>query len=950
MKTKVTKIRGKKMDTRKIWKRTAMAAAVSSLVAGNTIAYAQEDQQKALEEVIIVGIRGSLEQANALKRNAASIQDSIVAEDIGKFPDQNVAESLQRVTGVSISRTNGVGTGVTVRGFGPKFNIVRLNGRTLATTDIGSDLDPVPSRAFDFQVLASELIVGADVVKAPLASTPEGSLGAYVNIRTARPLSSPGLKIATSVAGRYDDMSEETDPKVSGVFSNTFADDTVGALLAFSFEETNSRIDRHELPRWGTENRTPGALEGTIKFEDGQDVPDGFTFRRPGRMLYASDTEERERVGINAVLEFAPSVNFVTTLDAVYLDLSRQSLSVGFQVPSQTGNYRDVVVDENGTIVTAQIFDINIDGLFREIGQDSETVAYGLNNVWVNGNFQLESDLSYSKSESDPQLNALVPHYVAGAGAATGVVNVSSYANNTGDVLNLNTTIDLNDPGSIRSHWNDFQRNEIEDEMLELRFAGTFELDAGPLKSAEAGISHQEREKTRNLFRMRGGSGCSPCGGRVDLPDSLFVANGVTNFMDQEGGNFPRSFAGIASMEDYVAAVQQTRDGAGISGTPWNREFLNSAESYSNEETTTAVYTQFNLEGGNEGFDWFANVGFRYVETEFTSVGFGQVLERVNLSPNFVSASELRVVGVFSAPQSLRADTDYSNVLPSLNLTLDFNNGYFVRFGAAKVITKPAIEFVGVNQSTRILPAGSSAETSGGNPTLRPYEATQFDLSFEYYKDSNAYGLTFFQKEIDTFISTITTVQEFTGIVDPEILQYTDGVAEIITRNENRGGGSITGFEVSLLHYFDNLPGIWNGIGVQANYTYVNNEDPDAEPINIANVSDPGSVLEGLAENSYNLVGFYDKGDVQARLAYNWRDTFLSDRSGYNSRGLPEYDYEYGQFDFSASYDITDTFTLTAEIINVLDEGRLEFADIRERITSLEYSGRRYTLGLRATF
>ena len=939
MKTKVTESRGKKMNTRKIWKKTAIAAAVSGIVAGNTIAYAQEAQEGALEEVIIVGIRGSLEQANALKRSAASIQDSIVAEDIGKFPDQNVAESLQRVTGVSISRTNGVGTAVTVRGFGPKFNIVRINDRTLATTDAG--------REFDFQVLASELITGADVVKAPLASTPEGSLGAYVNIRTARPLSNPGLKIATSVSARYDDLSEETDPKVSGVFSNSFANDTVGALLAFSFEETTSRIDRHTLNRWGQENQTPSLLDGTIKFENGQDVPDGFAFRRPGRIIFASDTEERERIGINGVLEFAPSPNFVTTVDAMYLDLSRQSLSIGFQIPSQASQYRDVVVDENGTLVTAQIFENNIDGLFREIGQDSETLAFGFNNVWVKGNFQLETDLSYSTAESDPQFNELVPHITADVRT----IDMSSYANGTGDVLNFNTTIDVNDPGSIRSHWNDFHHNEIEDEILELKFDGTLELDAGPLKSVQVGISYQDREKSNDKYGMRDDTGCSPCGGTVDLPDSLFVKDGVTNFLDQESGNFPRSFTSITSAEDYVAAVQKVRDEAGFAESPWDMEFYDPAASYANEESTTSVYTQFNLEGGNEGFDWFANVGLRYVETESSSTGFGEVLERVNLSPNFVSAAELRLQGVFGPPQSLKAGTDYSNVLPSFNLTLDFNNGYYVRFGAAKVITKPAIEFVGVNQDTAVAHSTATVTREGGNPFLRPYEATQYDLSFEYYKDSNAYGLTFFHKDIGTFISTITTVRELSGvIIDPELLVYTDRVAEVVNQNENRGGGSITGFEASILHYFDNLPGIWNGLGVQANYTYVNNEDPDAEPIDIPNVTDPGSVLEGLTENSYNLVAFYDKDRVQARLTYNWRDTFLSARQGFISRGWPEYDNEYGQFDFSASYDITDRFTVTGEIINMLDEGRLEFADTRDRITELEYSGRRFTLGLRATF
>ena len=941
------------------FQKTALGAAISSLFAGGAVAESLGENSSqatpALEEVVVVGVRRSLEHANSLKRNADSIQDSIVAEDIGKFPDQNVAESLQRITGVSISRTNGVGTAITVRGFGPKFNIVRVNGRTLATTDIG--------REFDFQVLPSELIIGADVVKAPTASTPDGSLGAFVNVRTAKPLSNPGLNVVASVGSRYDDMSDAFDPKASGLISNTWADETFGTLFAFSYEETDSLIDVHTLNRWGeVSNKWPDALQGTIQFEDGQDVPEGFQFSRPGRIIYAQDEEKRERIGLNGVLQFAPSDTFVTTIDAMYMDLSRQSLSLGFQIPAQASQYANVVVDEHGTMASATIHNNNIDALFREIGQDSDSLAFGLNNVWNSGRFELETDISYSRAKADPQFNELVPHYSLpgypdspGAEyAATGQrIDMVAHAGGAGDIISFDTNIDVNDPGSVRSHWNEFHHNDVQDEILEFKVDGTFEMGDGLFESVQGGIAYQNREKENEAYKQAETPvyhGCSPCGGTIDLPDSLFVQDGVTGYMRNEDGNFPRRFTTVTSAQDYVDAVQQIRNMLMLGGNdPWNLEFHDPAASYLNEEKTLSAYIRANFRGSNNQFDWFANVGARYVKTDAKSVGFGETLEYVFLTSES-SETEIRAGGVFSAPTSLEAENDYSHVLPSLNVTLDFNNGFFARFGAAKVITKPAIEFLGVSQNVHVPESEAVVQRQGGNPFLRPYEATQFDVSLEYYDGSNAYGLMFFHKDIKSFISTITTVQPLDSSVrvDPAIIERIGSINEVVNTNENRKGGTVTGFEASVLHYFDNLPEPFNGLGVQANYTYVNNNDPDAEPIDIPNVDDPGSVLEGLAPHSYNLVGFYEKGRIQGRVAYNWRDTFLSARQGFLSRGWPEHDYKYGQLDLSVSFDLTDSIKLTGEVINLTDEGRLEFADQRSRITNLEYSGRRYSLSLRA--
>ena len=921
-------------------KKTLLAASIAAIpMAASGEILNQQDVKdkdgKIDEEIVVRGIKGSLEQASKLKQNAASIQDSLVAEDIGKFPDQNVAESLQRITGVSISRTNGVGSGVTVRGFGPKFNIVRINGRTFATTDTG--------REFDFQVLPSDIIYGVDVVKSPTAKTPEGSIGGYVNIKTAKPLNNPGFNASLFSGLRYDDLSESTDPRFSGVVSNTFADDTMGFLVGLSYEDLNSRIDRHELTRWGTQ---VFPLSDDTRFEDDSTVPEaeGFVVRRPGRAIYASDQEARERLGVNATFQWQPTPEWEITLDGLYADLSRQALSLGYQLRMQSNNYRDVVVNENGTLVSATVFDTDIDGLFRQLGQDSKSYLFGGNGVWEKDNFRLEIDTSYSSAESTPGKVELVPRFTGD----NREINLTTPASGSGDVLAFTSTIDVNDPGSIRSHWNDFRHKEIDDEIFEMKVEGKYTIDEGPLRSIEVGLSYHDRTKSNDSFRQIE-TGCSPCGGTVDLPDDIFIQNGVVNLLDQVGGTFARDIASTSSVDAAVQAVQEVRDKNSVAGNPWNAQALRPGDSFSNEETITSFYTQFNWEGSSEGFDWFGNVGFRYADTDTRSLGFGEELLAVRLDP--ARTDEVRLSTEFSEPMILEADNGYSHFLPSANLTLDFNNGFQVRAGMAKTITKPDIESIGVDQD-HSTSSGGTVTTSGGNPDLLPYEATQFDLSFEYYGDSDVFSFAFFHKDIDSFISTITFTRPFTSAdVDPEVVELLDGpLTEVVNLNQNREGGTISGVEVAALHYFQNLPGLFSNLGVQANYSFVDSRDEDAEPLNLPNISDPGSVLEGLARHSYNLVGFYDDGEFQARLAYNWRDTFLSARQGDLTRGLPEHDDAYGQFDFSASYDINDTVSISAEVINLLDEGRVEFADIRERVTSLEFSGRRIFLGVRARF
>ena len=302
-----------------------------------------------------------------------------------------------------------------------------------------------------------------------------------------------------------------------------------------------------------------------------------------------------------------------------------------------------------------------------------------------------------------------------------------------------------------------------------------------------------------------------------------------------------------------------------------------------------------------------------------------------------------------TSAKSSTVETSESHFLPSANFMLNFENGYIVRLAAAQTITRPSLADAGVNVQETAGVDSPTVTISGGNPYLKSYEVNQLDASVEYYADNgNAYSLAFFYKDISNFISTITTVGPWEGNISPELAAAYANLGQTVTynstRKENRDGGSVTGLEVGVLHNFDFLP----GFGVQANYTYADSKDDSALPINLPSVVEPGSGLEGFAKNSYNLIAFYDKDAFQARVAYNWRDSFLSSRSGDGIQ--PEYNDAYGQLDASASYDINETFTVSLEAVNLTNETRLQYYGQRDRVSLVEMTGTRYYLGVRATF
>ena len=907
------------------FKKKAIAVAITSAVAFSGISASQAQD---LEEIVVTGIRGSLERAQDIKRAATGVVDSIASEDLGKFPDLNVAESLQRIPGLAIDRAGGEGQQVTVRGLGPQFNMVLQNGRQVATDSGG--------REFNFDILASEQIVGANVYKSGNASLQEGGIGATINVLTAKPLDTPGLQVAGSVKAIYESLSEDSTPAASLLISNTFADDTFGIGLAVSHQERDVQINRIQTAGW-----RPGQ---TIS-----NVNDGVLFSNayiPRNWDQIVDEQSRKRTNASLILQFAPSDDLMISLDGFQSKFEVDSLVTDLASwfePDRVGS--GAIDPSTGTLLNfTQEIGLNQGSgdpatdfvSHTRNGRDTTTDGFGLNVEWdINDKLRATFDASNSTSEND----------YAGQARFNVIGIINNYSFNGGNGGTPTVEHDGFGGGSLASadrtrlHYNERNGVTNEDEINELKIDFEYSPDNEMVRSIKFGAYNQDRENSR--FQIFGNQ-CAFCGYGVAAPNATvgltaFTANNffpglIDTFYAYDGDAYE---AFLASTGNPVVPTLQN-----------NRFTIN--------EDITSFYADVTLDLMVAEMPLTVNIGGRYSETDVDVQAIQSFISDV------VPTSDLTLFSNRFGPATEFTESGkYDNFLPSLSAKLEINEQMLVRFAAYESMTRATLSELSP-ATTFNEPRRQNLTAQGGNPALNPFEATNIDIGFEwYYGDGSVFSLGYFEKDIDNFVTTLTGAETFiltdrssangfrctdalcapgALVAGQDIIPTTEelnGQSEVyrVSRPQNGESAKVDGIEIAVTHLFD------NGFGIAANATFV---DSNAS---LSADTSQSFALEGVGD-SQNLILFYETDTWQARVAYNNRDEFLRRiDNGFN--GEPINTEEFGQVDISGSYDINDTLTVFIEGINVTEEELVQTGRFANQIYNIEDNGARYAIGIR---
>ncbi|MBS7668958.1 TonB-dependent receptor [Croceicoccus sp. 1NDH52] len=974
-----------------------MAAAPQAAMAQDDMTAASEVEDENV--IIVTGIRASLQAAADIKREAQGVVDAISAEDIGKFPDTNLAESLQRITGVSIDRNSGEGSTVTVRGFGPEFNLVLLNGRQMPASGLGSCCEAPASRSFDFANLASEGIAAVEVYKSGRATLPTGGIGSVINIRTPRPLDRPGLQGSVAAKAVKDHTFDGTDitPELSGIVSSTFADDTVGILLSGSYQRRKASLAQFNAGwregylgdenNWGSLPVDENDWRGNYDRTENRPGPD-TVYQVTQNAGYDFTTIDRERFNGQAVLQVAPSDQVTATIDYTFsqntIDARTNSIGVWFNHDQTSSSWTDGPAA--GPNFYSEVFgpgkDLAITGAVA--ANRSINHSLGGNIAWEHpSGMRWELDAHHSTATSKPTSpygsNIAVGAAIYGVQSQTvdftqdmPVISVDMYPGSELDASN------------IRPAGNSFRNAYMRDEINQIALKGGYDFDAGFIESLDFGATYTSN-KVRSAYGVLQTDSWGGTLSAEDTPDSLFMPRDLpADLSGMSGSNDPAiipTYFGV----DTVNLIELLDSQIGICTTPWvgTPTGTGCLAEYTVDrritEETIAPYIQ-----STHVFDLLADeahlrLGLRYEATDVKS----SALVPVPSGTAIVSFNEISILDPVSSDFSTLKGS-YDNWLPAIDFDMSPMDNVKLRAAYSHTITRPSYNNLqgGLTVNSPARPDGGSTGGSG-NPGLLPYKSKNIDASAEWYYDVASYvSVGFFHKRVSNFIGTTTTQSPVFGLTNPgqgavfqqalaaaganatfdQVLAEAVNIAPdaILYNSDNMPIGilgqsgdpalqftlgqpgnsdrtaKLHGWEFAIQHNF------WDtGFGAILNYTIVNS---DTYYDNALRYTETQFAVTGVSDSA-NAVLFYDKGPLQARIAYNWRDGFLS---GY---GLdPFYVESYGQFDASASFEFTEGLTAFVEGINITNADRKGHMRNDQTVYFAAPGYARYAAGVRLNF
>ena len=854
------------------------------------------------EEIVVTGIRASLQEAIDIKRQSDAVVDAISAEDIGKFPDKNVAEALQRVTGVSISRDFGEGERVSVRGTAPNLSLTLLNGHAVATADWFVLDQLAASRSFNYLMLPSELVSTLEVFKSPKADIEEGGIGATINVKTRMPLDEKALTVHGSIQAVYSELADKVDPNASALLSWHNRDETFGILVGAIYQKRHLRRDAIEVLGYtaapaslGTDLQIP-ALVGSVLFK-----------------------QTRERIGFNATAQWRPNDQLEMSLTGLYSHMNadnfNQNYMAWFSNMINNGAVPTNTTVEDGT-VTSGTFALQpgvngavFDAIDRLAHTETRSLDYNIDfkpsDLWA-----FHGQIGYTDAEGETEAQ---PFWETNAP--------------TGFTFDLRggaprihfTDLDPNSPAGMTLGWASYDTITNNDQEFYARGDATHFIDAGPFKSIKAGLKFTNHQRETVHIAGRTGSfypwNGNDCGGGV--PCGLATVAGSTT-----PGNFLSDINGDGILDSYLqvdkGALEDlfgTLDFVDWTPTTTARDtrFLNPQASFEITEKTYGGFVMGNFSGDR----WRGNVGLRVVRTNQTADGW--LIGDPGGEPN-----------PFGPITPVTFKNSYTDWLPSINAAFDVADDMIVRVAAARTVTRP--DYAAMAPQIELRPTILTG--SGGNPQLDPFRADQFDISFEWYPSRQSLvSLALFYKDIQTYITTATAteVHLVEQNVNPNPAGCTAAGTNLwncefqITRPVNGAGGTNKGAEISWQQP------IWGGFGILANYTYSDAKKSDGRPV------------EGNSKHTLNLVGYFENDLLSARLAYNFRSKYFVNQDRASALTADK----SSSLDASVSVNVMDKVALTFDAINLTDENLKFYGISKAQPRAIYDNGRQFYIGAR---
>ncbi|MCU4676678.1 TonB-dependent receptor [Catenovulum sp. 2E275] len=902
-----------KIQASKTYLSLAVVAAISGYNSTALAAESQAQPQTQMEEITVKGFRQSLLKNRDVKRDSLIAQDSIVAEDIADFPDLNLAESLQRVPGVTITREGGEGRQISLRGLGPDFTRVELNGLDVLATS-GSSMDSRGqanrSRGFDFNVFASELFSQIDVKKAFSASMEEGGIGGTVALRPAKPFDYQGFNAAVSAQAGVNSMADGTSPRLAALVSNTW--DNFGALFSVAYSKRDTVEEGYNTYRWRPLDASGSDISGLDQAVQDQINNKEIRFARGNR--YSIWQNEQERLGVTAAFQFNVSDKLSFDLDVLYAELNNNKnehhiATRGAGLSALGGS----TTAGGQTVGGAVVNDIKISNTGEAIYTDISNATLAtesriqvmdttFNQISLLADWQI-SDSTVAKflighSENEFVIPVSDKVFYEGFG---GIISDYSkdrfYAQNTYD-------FDIASIDNWKMHEFDLDEDEQNSSIDTIKLSfNTFIGDSGELKY---GLLNKSFSSDGKSYRIADALKAEFESGEIDntLDPAYFEV-----FTDHDKANW--AAANVVKAQDYY----------GVNANLTEANLLTNSI-YDLEETTRSAWAEYQWQ--NELFG--GNFGVRYIQTDVKSIGY-------------ISQNDENI--------KTQAEQDYSYILPALNLVWYAAEDLQFRASISKNLTRPALASLAISGSVNT----DKMELSSGNPGLSPYESINYETAMEWYlTDSGFLTAGVFYKDIDNFVISKSVEMQYknTGFSESLLAPGQTGNT-VFTYHTSVNGEktSIQGVELGGQLDFTFLPAPFNNMGVIANYTFADGEMDYYD----GDVYFATKAFPGLSEHSANATLYYETEKWGARISTAYRSEYITHVASPTDIDQDEAGFHGSTYiDFSAFYQLNEQVKLTIEAVNLGNEREEQYSDSDDRAYNTTEFGSTYYLGVNYKF